>query len=65
MNSLTGTPSDNYVETSESEGPFIFTMDNIFLDVARSLPDNTFLTDNGIKPGSQNTATTEQLKNVA
>ena len=35
------------------------TLDNIFVDVSRELEDNTFLYENSIKPGTQNTASTE------
>jgi len=43
----------------------LFTVDNIFIDVAREISNNTFLLDNKIKPGSQNTATTPEMKGVA
>ena len=46
------------------EGPLIFTIDNVFLDIAKELPDNSFLEANGVKPGSQNTALTQDLKDV-
>jgi len=34
------------------DGPWIITLDNIFVDVTRELSDNTFLEENDIKPGS-------------
>jgi len=40
-------------------------VDNIFIDTARQFPDNQFLAVNDIKPGSQNTATTDQMKQTA
>ena len=47
------------------DSPWIMSIDNIFLDVARELPDNTYLLDNNIVPGSQNTAFTDEFKRVA
>ena len=47
------------------EGPWIFTIDNIFVELAREFPDNSFLIQNGVKPGSQNTAITPEMKAVA
>jgi hypothetical protein len=40
-------------------------VDNIFLDIAREFPDNQFLVDNNVLPGTQNTATTDHMKSVA
>ena len=45
--------------------PWVITIDNIFIDVAREIPDNALLLNNGIKPGSQNTAVTEEMKAFA
>ena len=47
------------------DGPWIFGIDNIFVDVAVELPDNSFLIENGVEPGSQNTAMTPEMKEVA
>jgi hypothetical protein len=35
------------------------------MDVARELPDNSFLIENNVKPGSQNTAIDQDMKDVA
>ena len=45
--------------------PLLFTLDNIFLDVARKFKDNLFLQENNIKPGTQNTALDAEMKMVA
>lgn len=47
------------------EGPWIFTLDNIFVDVAREYPDNKILLENDIAPGSQNTALSQKDKEFA
>jgi len=56
---------NNKESISGDENPWILTVDNIFLDVARSLPDNSFLLENKLIPGSQYTATTPELKQFA
>jgi hypothetical protein len=45
--------------------PWILTLDNIFVDVARNFPDNQFLLENNIEPGTQNTALTDDMKQFA
>ena len=45
--------------------PWIMSIDNIFVDVARDFPDNKYLEENNIVPGTQNTALTDELKRVA
>ena len=65
---MDGTKLENDVETGPQEEisqPWIFTIDNIFMDVARQLPSNDFLLQNNVVPGSQNTATNDHLKSVA
>ena len=52
-------------QVSEKNSPWIMSIDNIFVDVARDFPDNKFLEDNQIIPGTQNTALTDELKRVA
>jgi hypothetical protein len=47
------------------DSPWILTVDNIFLDVAQELPDNSYLENNGISPGSQNTAMDDRMKRIA
>lgn len=47
------------------KGPWILTLDNIFLDCARKIPDNSFLEKHGITPGLQYTATNDSMKQVA
>ena len=44
--------NNNIESISGDENPWILTVDNIFLDVARSLPDNSFLLENNLIPGS-------------
>jgi len=48
-----------------SEGPWILALDNIFVDVARELEDNRFLEEQNVVPGTQNTATTPEMKATA
>ena len=31
--------------------PFILSLDNVFVDIAIQLPDNTFITKHGLDPG--------------
>ena len=58
--------NNNLDQLSEDENQtWILTVDNIFLDIARSFPDNTFLLDNKLIPGSQYTANNVELKEFA
>ena len=45
--------------------PWIVSIDNIFLDIAKELKSDEFLIENGIKPGSQNTAFDFLMREVA
>lgn len=45
--------------------PWLMTIDNIFFDVARKFPDNKFLEERSIQPGTQNTAFSDKDKSVA
>jgi hypothetical protein len=49
----------------QEQTPWIVSVDNIFLDVASEFPNNDFLVEHGIKPGTQNTAIDDRLKSVA
>jgi sugar/nucleoside kinase (ribokinase family) len=49
----------NFEKEKQLQSPWIISLDNIFLDVARELPDNSYLNDNNIVPGTQNTALTD------
>jgi len=43
---------------------WLIALDNIFVDIAVALKDNTFLVKNNPVPGQQYTATTDELKQV-
>ena len=61
INEVEGPGNDEMHQVS----PWIMSIDNIFLDVAVNLPDNKFLEDNDIIPGTQNTALDDKMKQVA
>ena len=43
---------ENNSNISENNSPWIMSIDNIFLDVSRDFPDNRFLEENNIIPGT-------------
>lgn len=45
--------------------PWLMSIDNVFFDVIRTFPDNQFLEERNIIPGSQNTAFTDEMKQAA
>ena len=49
----------------KNNNAWILSLDNIFLDVAREFPNNSFIEENGVVPGTQNTATNPELKEFA
>jgi len=44
------------MDNQDNQYPWILSLDNIFLDVAREFPNNDFIEENNVIPGTQNTA---------
>ena len=53
------------IEKIDGDKPWLITIDNIFLDVAKELTSDQWLIDRNVTPGSQNTAYTPEMKRVA
>ena len=45
--------------------PWLLTLDNVFVDVTVELPNNKFLIEYEVQPGTSITAMNEKLKNTA